>query len=397
MFEYGKSNLDYRKLFDEAPGLYLILAPDEKFTIIEANKARELATMRSRKDVIGLGIFEAFPDDPDNLWSTGKSNLLASLNRVLKNKTKDKMPIQRYDLENAEGTFEERYWSPANYPVLDDNGNVEYIIHFVEDVTDLVLSKDDYNSLVSNNILLYQQSQVATQIRDEVLSIVAHDLRNPLNVISMSTQVMMKHFTEEEKQKAQRFIDKISSSVERANHLINDLLDAAKMQSRQFVVNPEPVDTIQLLEKIIECNFPIAEQKGIVIETYFDKNLPAINADQERIYQIFSNLIGNAIKFTPDKGKILIQASLDQQMVKFCIIDTGIGIQEEDIPHLFEPFWQARNDSKTGAGLGLAIVKRLVMAHKGRIWVESELNKGSKFSFTIPIANEAGETKSELH
>lgn len=815
-------DLDYKKLFDEAPGIYLILAPDEKFTILGTNKARDIATMRNRNDVIGKGVFEAFPDNPDDPNATGEANLTASLQRVVQNKRPDRMPIQKYDIRRPSeqgGDFEERYWSPLNIPVLNSSGAIEYIIHQVDDVTELIHSQKETSSqlefnkelekeiddrkraeaalqesknrfeaifnnsmdgillkhphgkielanpaacsimgctpedcrnviyqenfyqqhfndnyliakkfmekrdqtgqargelemkridgriipvevsstlftddkgeiwssvffrdiaerkiiekeqtrwleiaemtpdftarikpngqlvylnqtwrkflkikesdvqtmtlanihsesslaimlregipkaikrgkwvgetniinhenkeravsevilthkdnkgeveyitiiardisdrkhkedaqrflaeaskalatplehldafaefakisvprladfcvvimekdgqlyrstavhydpeeqklleqtefclggknsavgvwkviqtgtselvpnvveawltnatsnedqlesfiklnlrsliivpllsrektlgavlfastkperqydqfdlnlaeelasraaLSANNTFLYQQSRDAIQVRDEVLRIVAHDLRNPLNTISLSTQLLIDKLPQESS-KQRRLLHMISTSVDLANGLIQDLLDIAKMQAKQLTIDKKLIDTKNMLEEIVELNQAAVTKNSLKFKVELENNLPSIWADRGRFSQIFSNLLGNAVKFTPESGTITLKAEIIEDEIKFSVHDSGPRIPDEQLPYLFKPFWQAKKGTMEGAGLGLSITKALVEAHGGNLWVENGVKKGKSFIFTIPIPEE---------
>jgi PAS domain S-box-containing protein len=138
--EPATQDLDYRRLFEATPVPYVVLTPD--FTIVAANEARLRATMTTREEIIGRKLFEVFPDNPDDPTATGVKNLCASLARVLDRARPDAMAIQKYDIPHPGGGFEERYWAPLNVPVLDEDGNVAYILHAVDDVTDLVKTRE---------------------------------------------------------------------------------------------------------------------------------------------------------------------------------------------------------------------------------------------------------------
>ena len=137
---YSPLALDYHKLFEHAPDLYMILSPE--FIILDCSDNYLKATLTTREQVVGRHLFDVFPDNPDDPNATGVANLKASLNRVLQNKTVDAMAVQKYDVRNAAGIFEEKSWSPINFPVLDKNGNIDFIIHKAEDVTDLLKEKE---------------------------------------------------------------------------------------------------------------------------------------------------------------------------------------------------------------------------------------------------------------
>ena len=245
-------------------------------------------------------------------------------------------------------------------------------------------------ALAIDNARLHDKSEQATRTRDEVLRIVAHDLRTPLNVISLSTGVLLK-CPPEKRATDTKPLEAIRKAVDRANRLIQDLLDIARMEAGHLSVDRGPEQTAPLVKEAAELHRALAEEKSIQLTTAVPEDAPPVFADRDRVLQILSNLLGNALKFTPGGGQILLRAAPAGSMMRFSVSDTGSGIPEEVLPHLFEPFWQARAGRKQGAGLGLAIVKGLVDAHGGQLWVESSPGLGSTFFFTLPTASPAEE------
>ncbi|WP_052519469.1 PAS domain-containing sensor histidine kinase [Archangium violaceum] len=243
-------------------------------------------------------------------------------------------------------------------------------------------------ALAIDNACLHEKSEQATHTRDEVLRIVAHDLRTPLNVISLSTKVLLKH-PPEKRATDTKPLEAIQKAVDRATRLILDLLDIARMEAGRLSVDRGPEQTAPLVREAAELHRALAEEKSIQLMVSVPEDAPPVFADRDRVLQILSNLLGNALKFTPMGGRILLRAEPAGSLVRFSVSDTGSGIPEEDLPHLFEPFWQASAGRKQGAGLGLAIVKGLVDAHGGHLRVESSPGVGSTFFFTLPTASPA--------
>lgn len=243
-------------------------------------------------------------------------------------------------------------------------------------------------ALAIDNARLHEKSEQATRTRDEVLRIVAHDLRTPLNVISLCTGVLLK-CPPEKRASDTKPLESIRKAVDRANRLIQDLLDVARMEAGRLSVDRGPEQTAPLVKEAAELHRALAEEKSIQLTTAIPEDAPPVFADRDRVLQILSNLLGNALKFTPGGGQITLRAEPAGSMMRFSVSDTGPGIPEEDLPHLFEPFWQAPAGRKQGAGLGLTIVKGLVDAHGGHLWVESSPGVGSTFFFSLPIASPA--------
>jgi signal transduction histidine kinase len=178
----------------------------------------------------------------------------------------------------------------------------------------------------------------------------------------------------------------IQRSATRANRLIQDLLDVARIQAGGLAVDPVAVDVRSLVNEAMEAATPLANAAQIRVSADTTSELPSVASDRERVLQVFANLIGNAIKFTPRGGEIRILSSLENGEVRFTVADTGPGIPAEHLDHVFDRYWQAKSTAKLGAGLGLSIAKGIVEAHGGRIWVESSPGSGAEFNFTLPLA-----------
>ena len=255
---------------------------------------------------------------------------------------------------------------------------------------DLVIAEDLCGSaaLALENARLFRDAQQAARIRDEVLRIVAHDLRNPLNTILLSAGVLgeLLGLAAEARPAEQRQIDMIRRSVHRADRLIQDLLDVARVEAGTLAIEAEPQSAAALVHEAVDLHRPLADEKKIRIGAELPESLPQVSADHDRILQVFSNLIDNAIKFTPEGGRITVRAEPGVDEVVFSVEDTGSGIPEDQRGHLFDPFWQARRARRAGAGLGLAIARGIVEAHGGRMSVESEVGKGTTMSFTVPAS-----------
>jgi signal transduction histidine kinase len=241
-------------------------------------------------------------------------------------------------------------------------------------------------ALAIDNAELYRGLQHALRTRDEVLRIVAHDLRNPLNTISLSTDMLFESMPPDLARHCGPQLEIIRRATDRANRLIGDLLDVARLQAGKLSVECHPVETVPLLEEALALQDDLAKEHGIRLIRRFHGELPPIMADHDRILQVFGNLIGNALKFTPEGGTITVAAERMGEVIQFSVADTGPGIPEEETAYLFDAFWQARTGTGEGTGLGLTICRGIINAHGGRIWVRSKVGAGSTFYFTLPLA-----------
>jgi PAS domain S-box-containing protein len=238
--------------------------------------------------------------------------------------------------------------------------------------------------------LLVEQQRV-TAMRDEVLRVVAHDLRTPLSTISLAAGFVLE-LLPETMARERKQLQIVMRSVNYSDRLIQDLLEVARMQAGKLTLKPRPLEARSLVKEAVELHRAAAAEKELRLEHHVAAGLPPVLADRDRIIQVFSNLLGNAIKFTPEGGRLGVRAELESGQVRFNVTDQGPGITEEDQQHIFDPFWQARS-GLSGAGLGLPIAKGVVEAHGGRIEVESEPGRGSTFSFTLPIVSESATRK----
>jgi PAS domain S-box-containing protein len=232
------------------------------------------------------------------------------------------------------------------------------------------------------NARLYRLAQDATAARDEVLGVVAHDLRNPLSALSVAAGLLGRRLPPED-----AGVASILRSVRQMDRLVRDLLDVCTLEAGHLGVEPEPQSPALLVREALELVRPLAA--GHLLAVDVDEALPEVRADRSRVLQVFSNLVGNALKFTPEGGRVLVGAAWSEAegAVCFRVTDSGPGIPAEHLPHLFERFWRARRADRRGAGLGLPIARGLVEAHGGRLWVESEAGQGSTFRFTLPLAH----------
>lgn len=215
--------------------------------------------------------------------------------------------------------------------------------------------------------------------RDEVLAIVAHDLRNPLTIIKSSAALLQATAGEGQ----QEFLTMILNACGQMQWLVSDLLDVARIESGGFTVDRTHVEAADIVEEMRRTYESAAAQKGIRFEVEAVGDVPPLYADRNRLIQILSNLVSNALRVT-DRGSVRLTIEGDRDKARFSVVDTGPGIPAAELPHLFDRFWQVRSSRRGGAGLGLAIVKGFVEAHQGTVEVTSEVGAGSLFSFVIP-------------
>ncbi len=263
-----------------------------------------------------------------------------------------------------------------------ENGTVFSVV--LRDVTEQRRAKE-----VNARLLL--EMEKAVKQRDEMLGLVSHDLRNPVNAVKMLAAAILRSPD-----------DGVALPPEVAEHatvmlqaatqmdaLIQDLLDSTRLEAGRLRLAPVWTPVAELVSSAVDTLTPMAASKGIVLESHVAAALPEVYADPDRTIQVLSNLIGNALKFTPNGGSVSVGAEVDGKMVLVAIRDTGLGIAAADLPFVFDRFWQSKRTNRSGAGLGLAIARGVVLGHGGRIWIESTPGSGTVVRFTLPTRDSA--------
>ncbi|MGK3960154.1 ATP-binding protein [Sorangium sp. So ce1667] len=263
----------------------------------------------------------------------------------------------------------------------------------VYDEEDLAVAHDlaQRAALAADNARLYEAAQRAIELRDNVLATVSHDLRNPLSAIITAAAVMTKRAAARSGDKGDtKAIQAIQRSAHRMDRLIHDLLDFASLRAGRLELRRQPQDPREIGREAVETFESQAHEKGVRLGAAADDDLPIIACDRDRVLQVLSNLLSNALKVTGAQGSVTVRCERREEHVVFSVSDTGPGIPEDELPYLFERFWRGQRNGYKGTGLGLAIARELVAAHGGTISVDSRVGVGTTFRFTIPIGNGEG-------
>jgi PAS domain S-box-containing protein len=363
----------YRTILASVQDIVYVIRPDGTF--VGLNPAFEAVTGWPTADWIGrsfAGIIE-----PIDLPATD-----AAFHRALAGET-PAPTIAR--VRTRGGTAVPMEIIPAPHRL--DDGQVVGVIGIARNVTDRLRHEQEQR-------LLVEEMQRAVHAREEVVSIVSHDLKNPLAAILMNAQLLARVLPPgEENPKARQRVAAIERSAERMNRLINDLLDVSRIRGGRLAIEPTDLRVRPLITEAIEALEQLAAEKSLHLTCRVPHELPAVRADRARILQVLANLIGNALKFTPPGGTIVVSARRQDGAVQITVQDTGPGIPAAQVSHLFERFWQAKETAHQGTGLGLTIAKGIIDAHDGRIWADCTPGGGCAFHFTLTLA--AGESGSE--
>lgn len=400
--ELARSRAEINHLFESLPGLYMVLTPE--LNIVTASDAYLKATMTTREAIKGRGLFEVFPDNPNDPKATGTANLRASLERVLHKGVPDTMAIQKYDVRRPDGVFEEHYWSPINSPVLGEDGKVRYIIHRVEDVTDFVKQKSSQSGTTDMKVRMekmeaeiYQstlkvqetnrQLEVANKELEAFSYSVSHDLRAPLRHIDGFAGLLAKNSGANLDDNGRRYVTTISGAAKQMGRLIDDLL--AFSRTGRTELSRTRVDQDALIAALIrEGRY---DQRGRAIDWQVE-TLPPVSADASMLRQVWANLLENAVKYSgkSEHPRVEIGTLADPKTgdPAFYVRDNGVGFDMQYVDKLFGVFQRLHGASEfEGTGIGLANVRRIIARHGGRTWAEGEVEKGATFYFSLPGPN----------
>ena len=414
---------DFTRIFDYTPGIFLVLLPDApKFTIVAANKARMEAT-KTTQDQIGKGLFEIFPDNPEDLNATGAKNLRQSLEQVIESLKPNTMAVQKYDIPkplSEGGGFEEKYWSPVNSPVLDENGKILYIIHQVQDVTEYVrlrqrdleqeknttelkskvqraeaevfvraqeIQKTNLELRVAHKNLheMYGKVKEVDKIKMQFFANVSHELRTPLTLILGPTEMMLRENNLSANQRSGLEIIQRNSRI-LLKH-VNDLLDVAKMEAGKMTITYFEVDLVKQV-RLAMANFESAMESKKIDFILKSPDHLIVQMDDEKFQNILMNIFSNALKYVPTGGRVECVVKKDNLNAIISIADNGPGIPPELRETLFDRFKQGDGSLTRlvgGTGLGLSIVKDFTELHHGRVEITETGNGGATFTITIPL------------
>ena len=379
----GTAELDRALVFDQAPVACLLL--DLDLTIVAATDRYLEATMTTRPGIIGRNLFEAFPDNPDDLGATGTSNLAASLERVVRTKHADSMAVQKYDVRRPDdegGHFETRHWSPVNSPVLTVDGELVGVIHRVEDVTELmdlrasVTSRNEEIELtpLEEELSRRREQDLANarlmevdRVRREFISQMSHELRTPLNAVVGFGQLLEMGDLDPRQQKA---VHQILRSSRHLLGLIDDVLDFAEIEAGSMNTSIEPVIVGELIAQALEMIGPTAAHRGTSSSSSRSPSANvAVAADRQRALQVLLNLLSNAVKYTHTGGTVEIAVTVGRSRVQVVVADDGPGISPDLQGRLFAPFDRLGMELTDieGTGVGLALARSLAQRMGGSV------------------------------
>jgi signal transduction histidine kinase len=365
--------IDVLEQGESAPQRIISLSPNLRERITEKDLTDTLTDVMSKAVLTGQSVIH-----PET-WPEVRPGTAESLSPTGDLKTTDVLPLKSYmcvplELEGTTiGTLTVGWAYPGHTYGAPDLA----LIH------DLVLRV----VLAFVRARLYRSAVAAIRSRDDLLSIVSHDLRAPLAVILGFTNIFLRTLWPGEPISCDpKHIEAIRRSATQMSRLIEDLLSTASIESEHVLIDRQLNSVGPLIKDALELMQPLATRKDIQFTIEVAESLPPILADRERTMQVFANLIGNAIKFSPFGGTISVRAARFEEYVQFSVEDAGPGIPENQLARIFDRFWQAPGSTGKGSGLGLFIVKGIVEAHAGKVWAASEVGTGTTLFFTLPVS-----------
>jgi NtrC-family two-component system sensor histidine kinase KinB len=323
---------------------------------------------RQAEQVLGLGARQVI----GTLLAehAAESRVLATMNADLARQQVDREPsLQSLLVAGAERSF-----SYAVQTVRSEEGEIVGYLFRMQDVTSFRKVDD---------------------LRRKMISTVSHELRTPLTSMGMSLELLLEDGMADNLDQVQReLLENLHEDVHRLGAFVNDLLDLSRIDTGQATFRLVPIAPRTIADDIARRFAPISLRQEIQIDsTGVARDLPPVSADVDRVGQVFSNLLTNAIRYTPFRGTISVGAAVDGDYIRFWVRDNGPGIPPDEVERIFDRFYQIRDDQRAGgSGLGLSIVKEIVEAHGGRVWVQSAAGFGSTFYFTLPLAKEGAAT-----
>ncbi|NUS28209.1 MAG: response regulator [Streptomyces sp.] len=410
---------DFRRLFDAALSPLLILTPD--FTIVEVNRAYLTAT-RTERSIVGQRIFEVFPDNPDDPSADGVANLRRSLETVVATGRTDTMALQRYDIPTGEeGGFDEKYWSPVNTPVLDADGRVTHVIHRVEDVTEFVhvrrvgreqqrVAAEAQMRAEGMEIDLFVRAREIREVNDQLLranaeldaagrrlreeqqakdrfiATLSHELRNPLAAAMAATELLALDLPD-----GHPALSVLERQLGTLVRMSNDLLDGTRALTGRLELVRERVDVRSVVESACADIRGLFGHEGRKLDVGVPREPVVVDGDRLRLAQVLTNLLSNALKYTPPGGRTEVALREADGQARLTVRDDGIGFapaQAEDLFGVFMRAAPAGPDTPEGLGLGLAVARTVVELHGGTIGAHSEgPGRGAAFTVLLPVAD----------
>jgi PAS domain S-box-containing protein len=373
-----RQNSDFLDSVIENIPVMVFIKDAKTLRFVRVNRACEKVTGYSPQELIGKSDFDFFPEEQANGFTAEDRKTLQSGEMI-------DIPVEKMQTRH----LGERVLHTQRIALRGPNGKPAYLLGLSEDVTERLQQQDEIE--LKNHELEQRNIEVvrANQLKSQFLASMSHELRTPLNAILGFSELLLDQSAGPLQDKQKRWVDFIQKGGRHLLQLINDILDLSKIEAGQVEINAESFRVEVAVPEVVSMVRPLLLQKKISFTSQIEPELPVL-ADRLRFKQVLYNLLSNAVKFTPTGGNVSIEALRNDNWAQFTIIDTGVGIDPKNQKIIFEEFRQVENPDgsvKEGTGLGLAITRKLLEQQGGKITVESELGKGAKFIFILPLGD----------
>jgi len=352
-----------------------ILVVNRDLEILYANRNYFLKSGKRERDVVGERLSRVFPH-----LLMERTNIAEKIGDVFQSG----MPFDGDQLRYPDGMF---YFYRIN-PLKGTDGMTNSVVIFMEDVTKLTRLEEELKDSYIKLENAFEELKENDEIKSEFISTASHELRTPLTIINSYTEMFKEGLLGELTPIQREKIQVIHSQTDHMIRLVEDMLDTMRLESKKFKIHMIPIQLEKIAANVVADISRLAGLKEHTVLIEVAGPIPAVMGDVRRIKQVFNNLLTNAIKYTPQNGCIIVRIEAAPDQICVSIRDNGIGIPKKDHQKIFDKFFTGGRGALTKEsgrmGLGLAIAKGIIEAHKGRIWVDSEIHKGSTFFFTLP-------------
>lgn len=355
-----QSEASYRRLVQDANSIILRMDTQGRITFL--NKFAEKFFRFRGKEILGKSVIGTIVPATD---SSGK-DLKIMIDDIMRHPSK----YVNNENENTLGSGERVWISWTNKALHDGKGHTREILCVGNDISKIKKAEE----------LLKQMDQR----KSAFVANVSHEFKNPLGNMNLSLGYILSGSAGEINEKQKPMLEMAKRNTERLIRLVTNLLDVSKIEAGKMKLKKEGIEIAGLVDEVIANNSEEISRKHLVLEKEFSESAGLVRADRDKLTEVVINLLSNAVKYTPDGGRITLGLSGSQKEARFEISDSGPGIAKKDFYKLFDKFERLSAERKEGTGLGLSITKDIIKLHKGKIWVESELGKGTKFIFTLP-------------
>jgi signal transduction histidine kinase len=403
--ENRHGNIDFWAVFQDLPEPYLLFAAnDPEFTVIEVNKARERMTGVSRELSVVRPFFEVHAGIGSTYHGAGAHGREEYLRKLIKTGKAKRLGVFHYSVVQADGSVATRYWQPSYIPLRDASGKISHVLAATRDVTDGIAERQDLQAQVEvarqrdqlnsrESKILHERNQeleTISRTKDEFVALASHQLRTPATTVKQYLGMVLQGYVGEVPEIQLEMLQKAFESNERQIQIINQILNAARVDTGRLVMTMMPADVCSIVQGVADDMRSSLEQRGHTFVVQMPAEPIVASADLGYLRMSIENLLHNASIYTPDGGRIELKITQLGSQVYISVADTGVGIRKADIGRLFTKFSRIHNPLSVqagGSGIGLYLTAEIIRLHGGKVTVESRINHGTTFAILLPLGD----------